>query len=155
MINYLHRGDCERRGATPGCEVSAVFRCDGRDLTIKRRLLDCREGLKRARARYSNTVKLGKAGSPKVIRRRTRAKLDFYRKVMRYAKRQSTRNRYMNRYKRLKKLFDGRIERRIWREALENPSGPEDLTITYGKAGARRMQERAMRRKFGRLRRVT
>ena len=46
LISDLHRRDCEKRGATPGCEVSAVFRCDGRDLKIKRRLLDCCEGLK-------------------------------------------------------------------------------------------------------------
>ena len=46
LINYLHRGDCERRGATPGCEVSAIFRCEGRDLTVKRRLRDSGDGLK-------------------------------------------------------------------------------------------------------------
>jgi hypothetical protein len=46
LISELHRSDCEKRGATPGCEVSAVFRCDGRDLTIKRRLLDRMDGLK-------------------------------------------------------------------------------------------------------------
>ena len=46
LINDLHRRDCEKRGATPECEVSAVFRCDGRDLTIKRRLLDGMDGLK-------------------------------------------------------------------------------------------------------------
>ncbi len=56
LINILHRGDCERRGATPGCEVSAVFRCEGRELTIKRRLLDCREGLKQIMVIDSDVV---------------------------------------------------------------------------------------------------
>ena len=46
LISDLHRRDCEKRGVTPGCEVSAVFRCDGRGLTIKRRLLDSGDGLK-------------------------------------------------------------------------------------------------------------
>ena len=46
LISDLHRRDCEKQGATPECEVSAVFRCDGRDLTIKRRLLDRVDGLK-------------------------------------------------------------------------------------------------------------
>jgi len=46
LINHLHRSDCEKQGATPGCEVSAVFRCDERDLTINRRLLDRIDGLK-------------------------------------------------------------------------------------------------------------
>ena len=46
LINHLHRDDCEKQGATPECEVSAVFRCDERDLTIKRRLLDSGDGLK-------------------------------------------------------------------------------------------------------------
>jgi len=46
LINDLHRGDCEKWGATPSCEVSAVFRCGGRDFMVKRKLLDCREGLK-------------------------------------------------------------------------------------------------------------
>ena len=46
LISDLHRRDCEKRGATPGCEVSAVFRCDGRDLRVKRRLLDSGDGLK-------------------------------------------------------------------------------------------------------------
>ncbi len=46
LISDLHRRDCEKRGVTPGCEVSAVFRCDERDLTIKRRLLDSGDGLK-------------------------------------------------------------------------------------------------------------
>ena len=47
LINYLHREDCEKREATPGCEVSAVFRCDGRDFTVKRKLLDFGDGLKK------------------------------------------------------------------------------------------------------------
>ena len=46
LISDLHRRDCEKRGAPPGCEVSAVFRCDERDLTIKRRLMDRMDGLK-------------------------------------------------------------------------------------------------------------
>ena len=46
------------REATPGCEVSAVFRCDGRDLTIKRRLLDCREELKQIMVIDSDVVDL-------------------------------------------------------------------------------------------------
>jgi hypothetical protein len=46
LINYLHRGDCERRGAMPGCEVSAVFRCDGRGHRVKRRMVDSGDGLK-------------------------------------------------------------------------------------------------------------
>ncbi len=46
LISDLHRSDCEKRGATPECEVSAVFRCDERDLTIKWRLLDSGDGLK-------------------------------------------------------------------------------------------------------------
>ena len=46
LINYLHRGDCEKRGVTPRCEVSAVFRCNGRDYRVKRRLLDSGDGLK-------------------------------------------------------------------------------------------------------------
>jgi len=58
LINDSHRGDCERRGVTPSCEVSAVFRCDGRDLTIKRGLLDCREGLKQIMVIDSDVVDL-------------------------------------------------------------------------------------------------
>jgi energy-coupling factor transporter ATP-binding protein EcfA2 len=46
LISDLHRRDCEKRGTTPDCEVSAVFRCDRRDLTIKRMLLDSMDGLK-------------------------------------------------------------------------------------------------------------
>ena len=46
LISDLHQRDCEKRGATPGCEVSAVFRCDGMGLTIQRRLLDSGDDLK-------------------------------------------------------------------------------------------------------------
>ena len=46
LINDSHRGDCERRGVILRCEVSAVFRGDGKDLTVKRRLLDGHDGLK-------------------------------------------------------------------------------------------------------------
>ena len=56
LINYLHRGDCEMREVTPSCEVSAVFRCDGRDLAVKRRLLDCCEGLKQIMVIDSDVV---------------------------------------------------------------------------------------------------
>jgi len=58
LINYLHRGDCEMREVTPSCEVSAVFRCDGRDLAVKRRLLDCCEGLKQIMVIDSDVVDL-------------------------------------------------------------------------------------------------
>ena len=104
--------------------------------------------------RLSETVRLGRVRNPRDIRKRMKRVLDWYRHAYTVAKRASTIVKYRVKYKRLRILYRGRIERRIWQEKEANPEGMVGLTLDYGFDNAQEILKEGVRRRAGRMRLV-
>ena len=104
--------------------------------------------------RLSEHVRLGRVRSPQEIRGRIRHVLNLLKQGYKTAKRGSTIKKFKADYIHLRTLYRHHIEKRIWREAAENPDGLIDLTLDYGYDRAKRIVLEREKRRRGRLRRA-
>ena len=104
--------------------------------------------------RLSERVRLGRVRNPQEIRQRIKHVLNLLKQGYKTAKRGSTINKFQSDYKHLRTLYRHHIEKRIWKEAQENPDGIIDLTLDYGYDRAKNIMLERERRRRGRLRRA-
>jgi len=104
--------------------------------------------------RLAENVRLGRVRNPQEIRGRIKHVLNMLKTGMMKAQRGTTIKKFRSDYKHLRTLYRHHIEKRIWREASDDPGGLIDLTLDYGYDRANRILMEREKRRRGRLKRV-
>jgi len=104
--------------------------------------------------RLCGYVRLGRVRNPQDIKKRIKRILTMMKHAYKNAKRSRTIRKFKSDYMHLRILYRHGIHRRIWNEAVENPGGLIELTLTFGYDKANRMVLEREKRRKGKLRRV-